>query len=418
MSTQSASENLAMDGEVPDRPAALESSLTSEILRKPARTKISEIRATSKNSLLFIRKYFPGTKVFEWNDWKWQIRNSFATFQQLSRVLDLTDSEKQAIEQNGDHLAIRVTPYYASLISQANPENVIRRAMIPTMKEMDVSPGEEPDPLGEESTSPVPHLVHRYPDRVLFLATGFCSAYCRYCTRSHMVSKNPKHYELSHWNQAFDYLREHKEVRDVIISGGDPLTINELHLEYLLKSLREIPHIEMIRLGTKVPVVLPQRITRSLVKMLRKYQPLYFSLHFMHPDEITPETSEALNRLADGGFPLGSQTVLLKGINDNVETMKTLMHSLLKNRVRPYYIYQCDPIPGSAHFRTSVQAGLDIIKGLRGFTSGYAVPHFVIDAPGGGGKIPLLPDYVAGREDGYILLRNYEGKLFKYPDPL
>jgi len=313
-------------------------------------------------------------------------------------------------------LPIRITPYYASLMSRSSAEHPIRRTMVPVFDEMLVSQDEAADPLHEGHDSPVPNLVHRYPDRVLFLATGFCSAYCRYCTRSHMVAKDKCHIGIKAWQPAIDYIKNHTEIRDVLISGGDPLTMAATHIEYLLKSLREIPHVEMIRIGTKVPVVLPQRITRSFVNMLKKYHPLYISVHFTHPDEITPEVAQACKRLVDAGIPLGSQTVLLKGINDNVETMTKLMHELLKIRVRPYYLYQCDPIPGSAHFRTSVNTGLQIIKGLRGHTSGYAVPHFVIDAPGGGGKIPLLPEYKIGYDSEGIILRNYENKLFHYPD--
>ena len=276
--------------------------------------------------------------------------------------------------------------------------------------------GEVSDPLFEGHDSPVSNIVHRYPDRVLFLVTGFCSTYCRYCTRSHMVAKDKCHIGIKAWAPALEYIRKHPEVRDVLISGGDPLTMPDSHIEYLLSNLRQIPHVEIIRMGTKVPVVLPQRITRSLTSILKKYHPFFVSIHFTHPDELTPEVTEACNRLADAGIPLGSQTVLLKEINDNVNIMMKLMQGLLKLRVRPYYIYQCDPIPGSAHFRTPVEKGLEIIAGLRGFTSGYAVPHYVIDAPGGGGKIPLLPDNFVGREENSVLIRNYEGNIYRYPD--
>jgi lysine 2,3-aminomutase len=288
--------------------------------------------------------------------------------------------------------------------------------MVPTVNELVISKGESADPLSEEHHSPVPNLVHRYPDRVLFLSTGFCSAYCRYCTRSHMVAKDKCHVGIKAWEPALQYIRDHAEIRDVLVSGGDPLTMPDPHIEYLLSSLRSIPHVEIIRIGTKVPVVLPQRITKTLVNMMKKYHPLFLSIHFTHPDELTPEVNEACARLADAGIPLGSQTVLLKGVNDEVETMRQLMHGLLKTRVRPYYLYQCDPIPGSAHFKTQVAKGLEIIRGLRGYTTGYAVPTFVIDAPGGGGKIPLLPDYFQGTENGEVLLKNYEDKLFAYPD--
>ena len=241
-------------------------------------------------------------------------------------------------------------------------------------------------------------LVHRYPDRVLFLVTDFCSSYCRYCTRSHMIAGKGKSHASSDWDEALKYIREHSEIRDVLLSGGDPLTLPDEKLRYLFSELRSIPHVEIIRIGTKVPVVLPQRITPALVRLLRKFHPLYISIHFTHPEEITPEVSQACNRLADAGIPMGSQTVLLKGINDDPGVFKTLMHELLKIRVRPYYLYQCDPVPGSAHFRTPVDKGIEIIRSLRGFTSGYAVPHFVIDAPGGGGKIPILPNYFVGKK--------------------
>ena len=417
MNAKNAAESIASDGDVPLDQAALVHSLKRGKKSSPAMVTASERRTLNESSVRFMEKYFPGTSVDEWKNWKWQVRNSFANSQQLAKVIDLTDSELQIFLSRGMNLPFRITPYYASLMMDDETGPLIRKSQVPTMSEMIMSPGEESDPLGEEHDSPVPHLVHRYPDRVLFLATNFCSTYCRYCTRSHMVGQETKHYDLKNWDLAFDYIRSHKQIRDVLISGGDPLTISDGHIQYLLSKLRAIPHLEMIRIGTKVPVVLPQRITPALCKILKQFHPFYLSIHFMHPAEITAETSEALNMLADAGVPLGSQTVLLKGINDEVETMKKLMQKLLYNRVRPYYIYQCDPIPGSAHFRTSVKKGLEIIEGLRGHTTGYAVPHFVIDAPGGGGKIPLLPEYFVGREGNNVILRNYEGKYFKYPDP-
>jgi lysine 2,3-aminomutase len=265
----------------------------------------------------------------------------------------------------------------------------------------------------------IPGLVHRYPDRVLFLTTGFCSTYCRYCTRSRAVGETNGEYsfKVSYWEKAAQYIEANPNIRDCLLSGGDPLSIGDDKLEWLLKRLRSIKHLEFLRIGTKIPVVMPQRITKDLCRILKKYHPLWFSIHFTHPDELTPETEEACNRLADAGIPMGSQTVLLKGINDNIETMKPLMHGLLKLRVKPYYLYQCDPVSGSAHFRTSVESGLEIIRQLRGHTTGYAVPQFVVDAPGGGGKIPLLPDYVVGREGDDLLLTNFEGGIYRYPDP-
>ncbi len=365
-------------------------------------------------SMRFWEKYYPGATLQQWNNWQWQLTNSITTWRELSRYFTLSEGEMASMEKQ-KRLPVRITPYYASLIDPSDQEQAIRRTMIPVEDELQLHPEEMADPLGEENQSPVPQLVHRYPDRALFLTTGVCAAYCRYCTRSHMVSKKDKvHSSLSSWETALEYIRNHSEVRDVLLSGGDPLTMSDNRIEYLLSRLRMIPHVEIIRIGTKVPVVLPQRITPSLVRMLKKYHPLLMSIHFTHPDELTPEVCFAVNRLADAGIPLGSQTVLLKGINDEVETYKELTRKLLKIRVKPYYLYQCDPIPGSAHFRTPVEKGLEIIRGLRGFTSGYAIPHFVIDAPGGGGKIPLLPDYVAERNQEGYLLRNYEGKQYLY----
>lgn len=365
---------------------------------------------------IFMQKYFPQATLEEWNNWQWQLRNSVSTVEQLSNILHLSEEELLPYKDR-TKLPLRITPYYASLLDPDNPEQPLRRTMVPVGNELIVTSEEKADPLGEENMSPLPNLVHRYPDRVLFLVTGFCSAYCRYCTRSHMVSKKYKnHASRSEWDLAIEYIKYHTEVRDVVISGGDPLTLPDHRLEYLLCKLRHIRHLEIIRIGTKVPVVLPQRITPKLVRMLKRFHPLFMSIHFTHPEEMTPETVTACKRLADAGIPLGSQTVLLKGINDNVETFKKLTHELLKARVRPYYLYQCDPIPGSSHFRTPVSKGLEIIRGLRGFTSGYAIPHFVIDAPGGGGKIPLLPEYVVGKNDKGYLLVNYAGNTYTYPE--
>lgn len=370
----------------------------------------------SPHSRIFREKNFPSASDAEWNDWHWQLRNSYTDFDQLSGFLQLSDNEIK-LSAGTRRLPLRITPYYAGLLSTNNPGHALRKTMVPVIDEFIISPVEKADPLGEKSHSPVANLVHRYPDRVLFLVTGFCAAYCRYCTRSHLVSKKEKcHSSQAEWDKALNYIRTHNEIRDVLISGGDPLTLPDWRLEYLLSNLRAIPHVEIIRIGTKVPVVLPQRITRLMVSMLRRYHPLFMSIHFTHPDEVTPETEFACNRLADAGIPLGSQTVLLQGINDDVEIIKKLTHLLLKMRVRPYYLYQCDPIPGSGHFRTPVSKGLEIIQGLRGFTSGYAIPHFVIDAPGGGGKIPLLPDYVVEKSNEGYLLVNYENRTFFYPE--
>ncbi len=370
----------------------------------------------SASSLKFLNKHFPGATASDWVSWRWQLRNSYTSLQSLKPVIQLADDELKPVDGVNDMLPIRITPYYAALIEGVGERHPIRKTIVPTLNELVLKPGEVSDPLSEKGHSPIPNLVHRYPDRALFLATGFCAAYCRYCTRSHMVAKDKCHVGKKAWEPALEYLSQHPEVRDVIVSGGDPLSMPDSHIHYLLSRLRAIPHIEIIRIGTKVPVVMPMRITPSLVSILKKFHPLFMSLHFTHPDELTPEVVSACERLANAGIPLGSQTVLLKGINDDAKVMKALFHDLLKARVRPYYLYQCDPIPGSSHFRTPVSKGLEIIKSLRGFTSGYAIPQYVIDAPGGGGKIPLLPDYVQGYEGSDLMLRNYEGKIFLYPD--
>jgi len=369
----------------------------------------------STRSSEFIRRYFPLTNVALWNDWRWQLRNSFTTLESLSHIMVLTDDEVYAINKLKNRLPLRITPYFASLIYDSEPGNALRRTMIPSGDEMIITEVEKSDPLNEMGNSPVPGIVHRYPDRALFTVTQFCSSYCRYCTRSHSVGKLG-HLTKSEWDRAFKYLAEHPEIRDVIISGGDPLTMNDNKIEYLLSNLRAIKHIEILRIGTKVPVVLPQRITPQLVEMLRKYHPLFMSVHFTHPAEMTDETRKACNMLADAGIPLGSQTVLLKGINDNPVIMKSLMQKLLTVRVRPYYIYQCDLIPGSSHFRTTIEKGIEIIENLRGHTSGYAVPQFVVDAPGGGGKIPILPNYVVESGPEKWVLRNYRRNQYTYPN--
>lgn len=373
----------------------------------------------SAMSHAFRRCYFPLTNTASWNDWRWQSRNRIRSLEDVDRIFRLSECERAAIELHRGALPLGITPYYASLMSRDDPDDPLRRTHIPVGDEYIRSQGESGDPLGEDHDTAVPGLVHRYPDRVLFLATGFCSTYCRYCTRARMVGEPGGEYAFSRsqWDAAFAYIEAHPEIRDVLISGGDPLTLSDERIDHLLTRLRSIPHVEFVRLGTKTPVVLPMRITRSLVRILKKHKPLWMSIHFTHPAELTKETSEACNRLADAGIPLGSQTVLLKGINDDVEILRPLFHGLLRRRVRPYYLYQCDPIFGSAHFRTPVEKGLEIIRGLRGHTTGYAVPHFVIDAPNGGGKIPLLPDPVAGRDGDDLLLTNFEGGVYRYPDP-
>ena len=410
----------AVEAEPPDPGSAQAVALHgADIRRSPANlSKVIRFPA-SPRSRKFLERYFPDASASDWNDWRWQMRSRIRSLAQVEKVFRLSDDERRALSQHKTGLPVGITPYYASLMGLDDPDEPLRRTHLPVGQEYLRMPGEADDPLGEDHDTSVPGLVHRYPDRVLFLTTGTCSTYCRYCTRSRMVGQAGGEYQFStrQWDQALDYIRAHPEIRDVLLSGGDPLTIGDDKLDHLLGRLRAIPHVEFIRLGTKVPTVLPMRITRDLVRMLKKHHPLWMSIHVTHPSELTPETTEAYARLADAGIPLGSQTVLLKGINDSVDTMKTMVHGLLKRRVKPYYLYQCDPITGSAHFRTPVAKGLEIIEGLRGHTTGYAVPQFVIDAPGGGGKIPLLPEYVVGRDGDDLLLRNFEGGLYRYPDP-
>lgn len=370
-------------------------------------------------SELFRAKFFPRATVEDWNNWRWQMRSRVRTAEELQRIFVLSEDERGALAARFDGLPVGITPFLASLISLDDPSDPLRRTHIPVGAEQLRMPGEEDDPLGEDDDSAAPGVVHRYRDRVLFLTTAICSTYCRYCTRSRLVGQPGGEVgpSVRQWEAGLDYIAAHPEIRDVLLSGGDPLTLGDEKLDWLLGRLHSIPHVEFVRIGTKVPFVLPMRITPKLTAMLRRHHPLWLSVHVTHPAEFTPEASEALARLADAGIPLGSQTVLLKGINDDGDTMKTLMHGLLKRRVRPYYIYQCDPIAGSAHFRTPVSKGLEIIAGLRGHTTGYAVPTFVIDAPGGGGKIPLSPNPVVGRDGDDLILRNHKGEIFRYPDP-
>lgn len=383
------------------------------IMAPPSFESFSIVHKTSRK---FKQTYFPDISYRQWNDWRWQIANRVRSLEALNRFLVLTPAEKEALEGRQTKLPMAITPYFLSLLTGKDDEYPLRRTVVPTVDEFVARPGEADDPLGEEHQSPVPGLVHRYPDRVLFLTLDFCSTYCRYCTRSRLVGHGRLFFNRCRLEQALDYIRRTPSIRDVLLSGGDPLTLGDNRLEWLLARLRQIEHVEIIRIGTKIPAVLPQRVTPQLVKMLRRYHPLWMSLHFVHPDECTPEAHRACQRLADAGIPLGSQTVLLRGINDTVAVMTDLVHHLLRMRVRPYYLYQCDPITGSSHFRTSVDKGLEIIRGMRGFTTGYAIPTYVIDAPGGGGKIPLMPDYCRGRDGDSIVLSNYEDNLYRYPD--
>jgi lysine 2,3-aminomutase len=390
--------------------------LVEEQDEPPGRREQSFVLPSPQKETPSLRKrFFPHATEENWKDWRWQLRHRITTTRQLEKMFQLSDTERNSFQFQNVVLPLAITPYYASLIDPDNQDQAIRRSMIPVANELLVSAGEARDPLGEDGHSPVKGIVHRYPDRVLFLVTDYCSSYCRYCTRSRMVGRRKKG-GMKEWQQAINYIADKKEIRDVLISGGDPLTLADQQLDWLLGKLREIPHVEVIRIGTKAPFVLPQRVTSELVGILKKHHPLWMSIHSMHPDELTAESREACTRLADAGIPLGSQTVLLAGINDSVETMRDLMHGLMKIRVKPYYLYQCDPILGSSHFRTSVSRGLEIYEGLRGHTTGYAVPTYVIDAPGGGGKIPLIPETVVGRDGNDLLIKNYEGNVYRYPD--
>jgi lysine 2,3-aminomutase len=363
------------------------------------------------------KEFFRNVTSSEWNDWRWQWRHRIRDIQALSAILNLSEDEQKAAISLERQLPLSITPYYASLLQRDNPTQPLRLTVVPGTAEQIVSDGESEDPLGENDHSPTPGLVHRYPDRVLFLVTDLCFTYCRYCMRSRLVGgEKGTRFTRSRWERALTYIERTPTIRDILLSGGDPLTLPEEALDWLLNRLRRIRHVEFIRIGTKAPVVLPQRITPSLARMLKKFHPLWMSIHFIHPEELTPEVNRACERLADAGIPLGSQTVLLSGINDDLKTVKSLYHGLLKIRVKPYYLFQCDPVIGSAHFRTPLQKGLEIIRGLQGHTSGYAVPTFAIEASGGGGKIPLLPEYVIGRDGKDLLLRNYEGEIFRYPN--
>jgi len=350
----------------------------------------------------------------DWNDWRWQMRHRLASIEDLQQYVHLTPSEISGIKMAQGRFPVGITPYWASLMDANDPHCPIRQQVVPTAAEHLVSKNEMLDPLAEDSNSPVPGLVHRYPDRVLLLPLNMCAAYCRYCTRSRWVGDENEMLLGAKLDPAIEYLRSHKEIRDVLISGGDPLLFSDNRLDELLGRLRAIDHIEFIRIGSRVPVFLPMRITDELVRIMRKYHPLWISIHFNHPREVTPEVRAACNKLADGGFPLGSQSVLLKGINDDPAVFKALFHELLKIRVRPYYIYQCDPVTGTTHFRTPVSKGVEIIEALRGHTTGYAVPTFVVDAPGGGGKVPISPNYVLEHADGVLKVRNYAGHQYTY----
>ena len=356
-------------------------------------------------------------KPEEWNDWRWQVENRIDTVEKLKKIVNVTEKEEEDIGKVLEKFRMGITPYYAAHMDKDDPRDPIRMQAVPTFAETHVSDADMLDPLHEDTDSPAPGLTHRYPDRVLFLITDQCSMYCRHCTRRRFAGQSDDEVGMENIDKCIEYIRKTPEVRDVLLSGGDCLLVSDKKLEYIISKLREIPHVEIVRLGTRTPVVLPQRITDDLVNMLKKYHPIWLNTHFNHPNEFTPESIEALRKLADAGIPLGNQSVLLRGVNDCPHIMRDLVHKLVMNRVRPYYIYQCDLSLGIEHFRTPVSKGLEIMESLRGHTSGYCVPTFVVDAPGGGGKIPVMPNYVLSQSPNKVILRNYEGVITTYTEP-
>lgn len=360
---------------------------------------------------------WPQATQDQWNDHRWQLKNRVSSLAALEDRMELSPEERAGVLLAGHKLAMSITPHFFQLIDRDDPDCPIRRQVIPRIEEGWTAPEEMADPCGEDSHMPVPGLVHRYPDRVLFLVTDRCASYCRYCTRSRVVSGVGDQQLEIQWESAFRYLEQHHEVRDVLLSGGDPLLLSDDKLDRILTRLRAIPHIQFVRIGSRIPIFLPQRITPELCAILQKHHPLFISIHTNHPKELTTEVRSGLERLANSGIPLGNQSVLLRGINDCPLVQRALVHKLLMCRVRPYYLYQCDLINGSSHLRTPVATGLSIIEQLRGHTTGYGIPQYVIDGPGGGGKIPLNPEYILNRQPGRVILRNYENEVFEYPDP-
>ena len=360
---------------------------------------------------------FPNVPDEQWNDWHWQVRNRIETLEDLKKHIALTPEEEEGVMACLGTLRMAITPYYLSLIDPEDPHDPVRRQAIPTTKELHRSTADLEDPLHEDTDSPVPGLTHRYPDRVLVLTTDQCSMYCRHCTRRRFAGQTDSAVPVDKIDKCIDYVAAHPEVRDVLLSGGDVLMLSDERLDYIFTRLRAIPHVEIVRLGSRTPVVMPQRITPELCAVLKKHHPVWLNTHFNHPNELTAEAAAACAMLADAGVPLGNQSVLLAGVNDCVHVMKKLVHELVKNRVRPYYIYQCDLSLGLEHFRTPVSKGIEIIEGLRGHTSGYCVPTFVVDAPGGGGKTPVMPNYIISQTPRRVILRNYEGVITTYTEP-
>lgn len=363
-------------------------------------------------------KLFADVSAKDWNDWRWQVRNRIETLDDLKKYIKLTHEEEEGVARCLESLRMAITPYYLSLIDLENPFDPVRLQAVPTAKELHRSDADLLDPLHEDTDSPVPGLTHRYPDRVLILVTDQCSMYCRHCTRRRFAGQKDCEVQTNRIDKYIEYVAAHPEVRDVLLSGGDALLLSDEKLESIISRLRAIPHVEIIRIGSRTPVVMPQRITPELCAMLKKYHPVWLNTHFNHPNEITPDSRRACEMLADAGIPLGNQSVLLAGVNDCVHVMKRLVHELVKIRVRPYYIYQCDLSMGLEHFRTPVSKGIEIIEALRGHTSGFAVPTFVVDAPGGGGKIPVMPEYLISMSPDKVILRNFEGVITTYSQPV
>ncbi len=353
----------------------------------------------------------------QWNDWHWQVANRVETLDELKKYIKLTPEEEEGIAATLGKLRMAITPYYLSLIDLDDPYDPIRKQAIPTSAELNFAPYEEADPLHEDVDSSAPGLTHRYPDRVLFLITDKCSMYCRHCTRRRFAGQHDRSVPRENIDKCLEYIRNHPEVRDVLLSGGDCLMVPDETLEYIFQELRKIPHVEIVRLGSRTPVVMPQRITPELCNMMKKYHPVWFNTHFNHPNEITEEAAKACAMLADAGIPLGNQSVLLAGVNDCIHVMLKLVNELVRIRVRPYYIYCCDPSLGLSHFRTTVSKGIEIMEALRGHTSGFCVPTFVVDAPGGGGKTPVMPNYVISQTPYKVILRNFEGVITTYTEP-
>lgn len=353
----------------------------------------------------------------EWQDWHWQLRNRITDFETLQKYIELLPEEQAVTNSSAFSFRMAITPYYLSLIDHSNPNDPIRLQAIPRIAEGAISHVDMADPLHEDADAPVPGMTHRYPDRVLLLLTDQCAMYCRHCTRRRKAGEHDAPMPRENVDKAIQYIKDHKEIRDVILSGGDPLTLGDERLDEVLGRLAEIEHVDIVRIGSRLPVVLPQRITDSLLNVLRKYKFVWLNTHFNHPNELAEENVRALARLAETGVVMGNQSVLLKGINDHVDVMKQLLHKLVRNRVRPYYIYQCDLSEGIAHFRTPIAKGIEIMESLRGHTSGLCIPTYVVDAPGGGGKIPVMPNYIISQMPGRVILRNYEGFITAYTEP-